>query len=187
MHPFVLVVAMSATVVPSVVSKDPVWFKDYHRARVEGQERQKPLFVVIGSGKAGYHDVSRDGRLSEEVRRLLAQHYVCLYVDTEHIPNRRLAEDFDMPRGPGLVISDASGRLQAFRHVGDLSNGRLAEHLRRYADRDRAVQETETNAEPRVSYYEEPAAAAPVAPVMAPAPVFTPAFGGFMGGGGGSC
>jgi hypothetical protein len=185
MHPFILVVAMSATFAPAVVSKDPVWFKDYHRALVEGREQRKPLFVVIGSGKAGYHDVSRDHRLSEEVRRLLASHYVCLYVDTEHIPNRRLAQDFDIPEGPGLVISDSGGRLQAFRHVGDLPNSRLAERLRRYADRDRVVEETESNAAPRVTYYPETAPATAV-PVMAPAPVFTPSFGGFMGGGG-SC
>jgi hypothetical protein len=184
MHPFILMVAMSATVAPSVVSPEPVWFKDYHHARVEGQERQKPLFVVIGSGKAGYQDVSREGRLNEEVRRLLARHYVCLYVDTEHIANRRLAEDFDMPSGPGVVISDAGGKLQAFRHAGDLSNGRLAEHLRRFSDPGRVVKATETGSPARVSRYEEAADPAS-APVMIQAPVFTPAFGGFMGGGGG--
>ena len=104
---------------------------------------------------------------------LLADNYVCLYVDTEHIAGRELAASFEMG-GPGLVISDGTGEVQAFRHEGDLSNNRLLKYLQRFSDPDRVVMVTETNPAPAVSYYQ------PAAPVYAPMyPVsFSPAFGG---------
>jgi hypothetical protein len=159
---------------------EPTWLTDYGQARQQGREEGKPVAVFIGSGKAGWNDVSRDGRLRREARRLLAENYVCLYLDTDTKGGRRLASALEVSDGPGLVISSHSGQLQAFRHDGDLGDEDLTRYLTRYSDPDRVVQGTETARSARVSYYQ------PVSPpaVYYPAPV---GFGGSRGFGGGGC
>jgi len=175
MHPSFVVVALTALLSPMSGSASPSWLKDYGAARQQGRDEQKPVCVIIGSGKAGWVQLSQEGRLSADAKRLLADNYVCLYVDTEHIAGRELAASFEID-GPGIVISDGTGEVQAFRHEGDLPNDRLVQYLRRFADPDRVATATETNPAPVVSYYEPPAAPvyAPVYPVS-----FAPAMGGF--------
>jgi hypothetical protein len=93
-----------------------------------------------------------------------------VYVDTAQPEGKRLAAAFDLSGGPGLVLSNHAGDLQAFRHAGDLADADLARYLKRYTDPARVVRTTETNP-PRYgsssgSYYE---AEQPVAPVVRPA------------------
>jgi hypothetical protein len=112
----------------------------------------------------------------------LAEHYVCVYVDTEQSSGENLASAFDISEGPAVVISDPTGSVQAFRHEGELTNQKLGQYLRRYADPERKVDSTETVATQRVSYYPQQA--------VTPPPVFSPPFMNFaptMGGARGGC
>ena len=177
MHASLVAVALSAVFAPAGTSREPLWFTDYGKAREEGQEHEKPLCVIVGSGRSGWEDLSEEGRFGKDVKRLLAAHYVCLYVDTEHISGRRLADALEMPDGPGMVISDAMGKVQAFRHEGDLSNKALARYLRRYADPERVVRRTDTNPGAGSRYAPREQEEAPVRPV-----IFRP-----PAGGGGGC
>jgi hypothetical protein len=164
---------------PSATVPEPSWHTQYSVARQQGREEEKPIAVFVGSGKAGWNQVSREGDLGSEAKRLLADNYVCLYVDTDREEGRQLAGDLDLGDGPGLVISSATGRLQAFRHEGDLEEEDLVYYLRRYADPDLIVRTTETTRRPRLSYY-----STPVQYIAQPAMGmgFFPGFGGGAGG-----
>ena len=74
-------------------------------------------------------------------------------MDVDKPAGRRLAAAFDIAAAEGLVISDQSGRLQAFRHDGNLADEELHRHLRRYANPDHVVVTTETATLQRVSDY----------------------------------
>jgi len=93
--------------------------------------------------------------LSAECRRHLASHYVCAYVDTSTESGKRLADAFELPGGQGIIISDRTGGVQAFRHEGTLSNADLGAYLERYAG-ERAITTTETADSIRGSSYEAP-------------------------------
>jgi hypothetical protein len=175
----VILFALSGMLAPSVVSGEPAWMKEYATARQLGRMQEKPLAVFFGSGKAGWEQLSRDGRLPKEAKRLLAKNYVAVYIDTAGQTGRRLAGAFNVPPGPGLVISSRSGEFQAFRHEGDLDSETIARYLRRFSDQNGEVTRTETNPPPRVSYYPQPEAYYP------PPGGFAPAFDGFGGGRGG--
>ena len=45
----------------------------------------------------------------------------------------------------GIVISSSSGKLQAFRHEGELRNEDLARYLRRFSAPNLVILHTETN------------------------------------------
>lgn len=175
-----VVMVLTGLIAPSLLG-EPSWMRDYDKARDQAERVGKPLAVVIASGSHGWERVTEEGRLSKDARQLLADHYVCLYVDTEHIRGRHLASDFEMREDVGLVLSDRSGRLQAFRHDGELPNDRLEQELRRYADPSRVVRQTES-AERYSRYYSGEYEAS--APVMQSAPAFFPSF---VGGGGRGC
>jgi hypothetical protein len=168
MYTSVLVIALLGFS-DSPAPESPKWMTDYSAARKLGKEQKKPLVVIFGSGEDGWNALSRKGTLSKEARRTLATEYVCVYADTKAKDGQELAASFDMPASLGVVVSDRTGDLQAFRHEGDLASGTLLRYLRRYADPAFVARVTETNPAPRRE-----------APVYAP-PVFT----GFMGGGGG--
>jgi len=153
MYITVVLTALSGLVAPSALSTEPAWVTEYGNARQRGQKEGKPLAVFIGSGKTGWEKVSRDGKFAVEVKQLLAQKYVCLYVNREEKAGQQLASAFEVADGPGLIISSRSGGVQAFRHEGDLDNSSLEHYLRRYADPQRVTTHTETNPSSRVSYY----------------------------------
>ncbi len=174
----------------------PTWSTDYQAARKESATTGKPLAVFLGTGKAGYEKLARDGgELSAECRRHLASHYVCVYVDTSTESGKRLAEEFEMPGGQGIIVSDRTGAVQAFRHEGRLSNADLGAYLERYAG-ERTVTTTETVDSIRGSSYEAPPKEGVVkegvskdgamkGPVMA-GPMGHPGYvmtGGYVGGG----
>src|SRR5262249_43696729 len=113
----------------------------------------RPLAVFVGSGKAGYKAVSREGTLNADVRKLLKENYVCVYLDADKPASQTLIDALEITRGKGLVISDRTGQVQAFHHDGTLTDGPMARSLRRFADPATTVRTTETNPSSRVSYY----------------------------------
>jgi hypothetical protein len=132
----------------------PTWSTNYQAAVKEGATAGKPLAVILGTGKNGYEKVVRDGgELSAACRKHLAAHYVCVYADTSTETGKRLADAFAMPGGQGIILSDRTGAVQAFRHEGALSNADLSTYLERYGS-DRAVTTTETADSIRGSSYE---------------------------------
>jgi hypothetical protein len=138
------------------VAEGPIWLKDYALARKHGAAANKPLIVVIGSGQRGWEKLNHEGAWSKEVEQLLANHYVCLYVDTDEEGGKKLASAFEV-NDLGLVISSRNCDVQAFRHEGRLNNGDLEWYLRRYADPDRVARFTESELAFRYSYYVQPA------------------------------
>jgi hypothetical protein len=132
--------------------ESPSWQSDYRSAQRLGREGCKPLAVFIGSGKAGWNQMTRDRQLGAEVKELLTKTYICVYIDTAVATGKQLASEFEIPKGPGIIISDQTGKYQAFRHQGDLSSDQLVHYLRRYADPKRVVRTTETNPTERASY-----------------------------------
>jgi hypothetical protein len=136
----------------STTSGSPAWQTDYESAQKLGKEGAKPLAVFIGPGKTGWNRVSREAELGKDVNRLLAKKYICVHVNTELHSGKRLAAAFEIPNGVGLVVSDHSGKYQAFSHQGDLPRAQLLHYLTRYADSTRIVRATETNQPQAVSY-----------------------------------
>jgi hypothetical protein len=185
MHTSLIALALTGLLAQPVASPEPKWLTDYGLALKEGKAAQKPLAVVIGSGEAGWNRLSKEGKLTDEVRDLLAG-YVCLYVDAGTETGKKLAASFDAPEGVGLVISSRSGDQQAFQHAGTLPNKDLERYLKKYADPNHVVRRTETVAtqEARTSFYP---------PTQTNPPGYTPffpsfgGFGGFGGGGRGGC
>jgi hypothetical protein len=150
MYTSVVLFALSGAV---AAGDSPSWLNDYSAARQQSASQQKPLAVVLASGNAGYNKLSRGDELSDAVKQTLASKYICVYVNTGTNEGQQLATDFEMPNGLGIVISDRTGRLQAFRHEGELSNNDLERALQRYADPERVARTTETNVDERTSYY----------------------------------
>jgi hypothetical protein len=126
-------------------SARPVWIADYGEARRLSEINRKPIAVFIGAGTTGWNDVSREGRLGVDTGHLLATNYVCVYVDTASQEGRRLAQAFQLDKSRGIVISNSQGKLQAFRHEGDLRDLELAHYLKRFSNPDLVVLQTETN------------------------------------------
>jgi hypothetical protein len=173
MYTSILLFALSAA--PAADLSTPTWSTDYYAANNQSAKAMKPMAVVLGSGEAGYEKLARDGKLTDEAKGLLATKYVCVYVDTETQEGKRLAKAFNMPNGQGLVISDRTGDVQAFRHEGELGNADLVRNLERFADVERPVVRTETTATQRSSFY-EPATAAPAYARPAFYPSFSPGY-----------
>jgi hypothetical protein len=191
MYTSIVLVALAGVVAePGSGSESPSWNSDYTGAARQGQRAHRPLAVFIGRGAKGWDQLSEDGRLNHETRKLLATRYVCVYLDTDRKEGRRLASLFQLGDGPGLVLSDHSGKYQAFRHPGRLSGRDLEANLRTYADPGRTARRTETQGRQEVqSYYYTPTQWA--APAAAPFQGFGGfggyggGYGGFSGGGGG--
>lgn len=121
----------------------PRWLNDLGAACKLGSRQRKPLAVVIGTGPENWDRVSRDGALSPEANRLLAEHFVCLYVDRDGKEGKALASALEIAGPTGLVLSDHSGKVQAFHRDGALANADLERHLQTYADPERAAQAME--------------------------------------------
>jgi hypothetical protein len=161
----VVLTALSGMMASSALSTEPAWMTEYGKARQQGQKEEKPLAVFVGAGKTGWEQVSHEGKFAKEVKQLLAQKYVCVYVNRDDEAGQKLASAFEFADGPGLIISSRAGNLQAFRHEGNLGNEVLEEYLRRYADPARVTTQTETNPSARMSYY-SPASLQNTAPVQ---------------------
>lgn len=163
MYTSLVLFALSASTVPAaeLIPVAPSWRSDYTLALKEGQSSKRPLVIVVGSGPEGWDKLSKDGGLDKDAKDLLHNRYVCVYLDTTKAHDRRLADQLELSGGTGLVIGDAGGQYQAFRHAGSLNNTELDRYLRKYSDPERVVARTETTADART--------------VSAPAPVYQPA------------
>src|SRR5258708_3604655 len=115
MYTSVLIVAL-AGLSPLERSSEPVWLDNYSLACKQCEKIGKPLVLFVGSGSAGWNQLSRDGLLSQETGDILAKKYVCVYLDTNQKVGRELAEALEMSNHLGIVISDSTGHYQAFRH-----------------------------------------------------------------------
>ena len=124
--------------------------------------------MFLAPGKGGWDKLTKEGNLGKEARRLLAERYVCVHVDTDTERGRQLARDFELSGGVGLVISDRTGQLQAFRHEGTLPGDDLKSYLERYSTADRVTQTTETHESSRTSYAAPPGAAPSTSGIIYP-------------------
>jgi hypothetical protein len=111
----------------------PSWNRDYAAAMKRAATENKPVAVVVASGKDGWKKVCLGEKLDREVRRLLAEHYVCVYIDASEPGTRELVKAFEAGRQPLLVLSARNLVHQAYRHAGELANDSLVEVVRRHA------------------------------------------------------
>jgi hypothetical protein len=142
MYTLMALVALTTSVSTANLSQQPTWLADYGTAQARVTAAGKPMAVFVGQGHDGWSKVVRDGALDPELNKLLADKYVCLYVDTDTAAGRKLAGAFQVARR-GLVISDRAGTSQAFSLSGDLTRAELGRALVKYADSAEA-QVTET-------------------------------------------
>ncbi len=135
---------VSILILSFALSSTPGWHSDYGEALKAGAAQNRPLAVFIGTGKEGWKAVSQ-GELTDDARKLLAEKYVCLYLDATHADNKRLTDAFNVSSLPVLVLSNRTRDLQAFRHAGTLDGRMLTSVLSRYSDSGTAI---------RASFYE---------------------------------
>jgi hypothetical protein len=150
MYTSIMLVALTGLVAPVESTEGPSWQTDYSKASQIVARANKPLAVFLGS-KAD--KVSRDGQLSSEAKQLLADKFVCLHIDTSTDQGMALARQFEMTSGVGMVISDRTGQLQAYRHEGTLDDSSMVRYLARYSDPQYVVRTTEINSGERISSY----------------------------------
>lgn len=146
-------VSLSLLLAPVVAADaSPAWQTGYSAALEVGQQQKKPVAVFVGSGPKGQATLLKEGQLSPDAQKLLADHYVCVYLDRSQPGNQRLVRDLGITSA-GLVISDRTGNYQAFHHDGRLSQTDLARQLRRFGDPNLVVSSTVSNTSSRISYY----------------------------------
>src|SRR5262245_9694308 len=170
MYTSMIGVALSA-VLGGPAALAPAWQHDYALARELGEREHKPLVVVIGSGSSPWAKLSQVTEQDGTINPTLRTNYVCLFVDTDTTDGRKLAQSFEMD-GPGLVISDRSGTVQAYRRTGEVPATELAQTLSSHADDAYVARKLSPPAVQPVNYSTS---------FYAPAPVFG-GFGGFGGG-----
>ena len=171
MNSSIMGVALVAALFPAHnATLAPAWHHDYRLARDVGSRENKPLVVVIGSGKTDWANLAKPAEQDESINQTLRSSYVCLFVDTDTTEGQQLAQSFEMP-GPGVVISTRSGELEAYRKAGEVPAGELAKELVNHTDDTYVARKL---APP-------PAPAAPVHPTY----YYQPVYGGFGGGVGG--
>jgi hypothetical protein len=142
-------------------SATPTWQTDYSQAQEQSAAQKKPLAVVFGTGGAA--KVARD-TMSPEATRLLADKYICVYVDTAAPAGRTLADQFKMGNAGGLALSDRTCQVIALRHQGDMTNDSLVQYLQKYADPNLVVTSTENpGMTSRTSFYPTEAGSPPAA------------------------
>src|SRR5262245_43392764 len=139
-----IALALVGSVASANIPEAPPWQKDYHSAKVQAKDVQKPLAVFIGSGKDGWSKLTYEDTFDPKLNHLLATRYVCVYADRSTPAGKRLADAFEVTDGTGLVISDKSGSVQAYHHSGELSRTDLTATLEKYSDTTRTVQFTES-------------------------------------------
>jgi hypothetical protein len=122
----------------------PSWRSSYTQAQQDAAQQRKPMVVVFGSGPNGWTRIVRDQSPSVEVNKLMAEQYVCYYVDTATQEGGRLAQNFQIQGSVGMVISDRAGSTQAFWHQGDLTHQNAVHYLQKYSDPHVHVAGTET-------------------------------------------
>ena len=143
MNTMIGLVALLTTVATANIQTTPSWSDGYPSAREAVVSAHKPMAVFFGKGSAGWEKVLKDGSFDPSINQMLASKYVCLYVDVTTWDGYNLAKTFEVA-GKGLVISDASGKKQAFNLTGELTKAELKQKLEVYAKADAKLRETET-------------------------------------------
>src|SRR5436309_2588279 len=103
--------ALAGVFANASVAEEPLLHKNYSLARVQSVSANKPIAVFIGSGDKGWEEVSQDGKLGQDVCKLLSAEYVCVYLDVSRGAGKELAGAFEVTDGPGLVISNRKATL----------------------------------------------------------------------------
>src|SRR6266542_6296240 len=152
MHTSIVWMALAGLMPSAELAPSPNWMSDYVQGRRQGAIRNKPLAVFLAPGKGSWDKLTKEGNLGKEARHLLAERYVCVHVNTDTERGRQLARDFEVSGGVGLILSDRTGQLQAFRHEGTLPGDDLKSYLERYSAADRVTQATETHESNHTSY-----------------------------------
>jgi hypothetical protein len=160
------------------LTTNPAWLVDYSAAQAKVTVAGKPMAVFVGTGKAGWEAAVRDG-FDPSVSKLLAEKFVCLYVDASTAKGKALAANLQVG-DRGIVLSDRTGRTQAYSAAGTISRIELTRALVAYADVE-VAQKTDA---PKVDVKTVPGAVgpAPGGTVITPGPMS----GGVMVGPGGT-
>ena len=146
MYTSIVLLALAAANVPTAEGpRAPDWLSDYDAACKKGKSEKKPLAIFFGKGATGWDQLSSDGTLGEEVRRLLQSDYVPVYLDLEKADGRGMVPAFGVKGSPALVISDRSGDKIALRYTGVLEPAVLHRCLVRYAAPNRVAWTTDTD------------------------------------------
>lgn len=138
-----------------VLANTPQWQTSYSAALDAGSKQGRPVAVFVGTGPKGLAQVVKEGQLSNEAIQLLAQRYVCVYLDQAN-GSQKLARDFGITQGSGIVISDRTHSFQAYHHDGRLAQAELTQRLRQFADPQVVVTRTLSTSDGRISYYGDP-------------------------------
>lgn len=131
----------------SATGPTPNWQPDYKQARQLAAKENRPVVVVLGSGASGWNQLVGEGRFQDAFDLSLRSKYVWVYVDTDSEKGKKLAGDFQVKTGPGLIISGRGGDLQAYRRVGAMDAKGLKEVLVKFAEGERVVRRTEHSGE----------------------------------------
>ncbi len=130
----------------------PNWQSSYSAGLEAGLKEGKPLAVFVGSGPQGQAALVKEGQFSADMLKILAQKYICVYLDRSQTANQRLVRDFGITLA-GVVVSDKTGSLQAFHQDGVIAQADLTRQLRRFADPNVVISTTVSNTSSRVSFY----------------------------------
>jgi hypothetical protein len=114
------------------LTTNPAWLDDYSAAQAKVTVAGKPMAVFVGTGKAGWEAAVRDG-FDPSVSNLLAEKFVCLYVDASTPKGKTLAANLQVG-DRGIVLSDRTGKTQAYSAAGTISRAELNRALVAYAD-----------------------------------------------------
>jgi hypothetical protein len=139
MYTAIALFALTATVTTGNLNPAPTWQTDYRTAHAAVTTAGKPMAIFIANG-TGWESIVKDG-IDAGTKKVLAEKFVCLFVDASTAQGRGLAQAFQV--GRGLVISDRTGTVQAYSMAGDLTKAELTTALTKYSDA-KAVETTET-------------------------------------------
>ena len=144
---------LSLLLAPVVAVPDrPTWQSSYSVGLEIGQKAGKPVAVFVGSGLQGQAALVKEGQFSADALKVLAQKYVCVYLDRSQTANQHLVRDLGITQA-GVVVSDRTGNYQAFHQDGVIALDVLTRQLNRFADPKLVVSTTVSNTTARVSYY----------------------------------
>jgi hypothetical protein len=131
MHTSILLVALMGAA-PEEAPRTPSWLTDYGQAQRQGWKEGRPLAVFLAPEKNGWQKLARDGKISSEGLKHLAEGYVCVHLDTSTEYGKKWAKEFGISSGLGVVLSDRSGEYQAYRNEGSLESSSLTDALERH-------------------------------------------------------
>src|SRR4051794_33724032 len=104
MHTSILWVALVGVAPPGDTAA-PSWLTDYGQAQRQGKTEGKPLAVFLAPEKGGWQKLVRDGKVSADALKHLAEGYICVHLDTSTDYGKKWAKEFEMSSGVGVVLS----------------------------------------------------------------------------------